>query len=217
MRIAIMQPYFLPYAGYFRLFQQTDLFVIYDCVQFTRRGWIHRNQLKNNEGNLDWLTLPLTKAPRDVRISELAFSQDAITRMREQFAKFPVFGSANYLTSEIHHVLTAFLLHPVLYISRLLQIITEMLQIPFNIAYSSQLNIPSELKSQERILFIAKHFNAERYLNPPGGRDLYNESDFKKQNIQLEFLNDYAGSYESILPRLFKEDRAELRHEIVSQ
>ena len=48
MRIAIMQPYFLPYAGYFRLFSHTDLFIIYDCVQFIRRGWIHRNRFPNN-------------------------------------------------------------------------------------------------------------------------------------------------------------------------
>ena len=43
--MAIMQPYFIPYAGYFRLFAASDLFVIYDCVQFPRRGWVHRNKL----------------------------------------------------------------------------------------------------------------------------------------------------------------------------
>ena len=69
MRIAIMQPYFLPYAGYFRLLQQTDLFVVYDCVQFIRRGWIHRNRLANMNKELSWLTLQLAKAPQEVRIS----------------------------------------------------------------------------------------------------------------------------------------------------
>jgi hypothetical protein len=48
--VAIMQPYFIPYAGYFRLFAATDLFVIYDCVQFARRGWVHRNRLPDGAG-----------------------------------------------------------------------------------------------------------------------------------------------------------------------
>ena len=43
--VAIMQPYFIPYAGYFRLFTGADLFVVCDDVQFPRRGWLHRNKL----------------------------------------------------------------------------------------------------------------------------------------------------------------------------
>jgi WbqC-like protein family len=50
LTVAIMQPYFLPYAGYSRLFAATDLFVVYDCVQFPRRGWVHRNRLVNTAG-----------------------------------------------------------------------------------------------------------------------------------------------------------------------
>src|SRR5437016_2188558 len=66
--VAIMQPYFLPYAGYFRLFAASDLFVIYDCVQFPRRGWVHRNRLTDARGLERWLTLPLEKAPQHVLI-----------------------------------------------------------------------------------------------------------------------------------------------------
>ena len=60
--VAVMQPYFIPYAGYFRLFAASDLFVIYDCVQFPRRGWVHRNRLLDRSGKLRWLTLPLDRA-----------------------------------------------------------------------------------------------------------------------------------------------------------
>ena len=63
---AVMQPYFFPYAGYFRLFAASDLFVIYDCVQFPRRGWVHRNLLPDASGSERWLTLPLEK-PRKAR------------------------------------------------------------------------------------------------------------------------------------------------------
>jgi hypothetical protein len=59
--VAIMQPYFFPYAGYFRLLAASDLFVIYDCVQFPRRGWVHRNKLVDASGEARWLTLPETE------------------------------------------------------------------------------------------------------------------------------------------------------------
>jgi hypothetical protein len=78
LTIAIMQPYFFPYAGYFRLLAASDLFVIYDCVQFPRRGWVHRNKLLDASGEARWLTLPLEKAPQSVLIQDLRFPPDAV-------------------------------------------------------------------------------------------------------------------------------------------
>lgn len=217
MRIAIMQPYFLPYAGYFRLFHETDLFVIYDCVQFIRRGWIHRNRFGNANGELSWLTLPLAKAPQEALITELAFTDDSAIRMQEQQNKFPLFKQSSYLDSDYREAIMQFSLHPVAYITQLLKLSCEKLQLPFNIAYSSQLQLPAAVKGQDRIIAISKHFNADVYINPPGGRDLYDANAFKQHNIELQFLPDYLGSYESILPRLLSEDIHTLRHEISTQ
>jgi hypothetical protein len=61
MRIAIMQPYYYPYAGYFRLFAATDLFVILDSVQWSRRGRVHRYNIDDEK----WVTLPIEKSDRD--------------------------------------------------------------------------------------------------------------------------------------------------------
>ena len=137
--------------------------------------------------------------------------------MLEQQNKFPLFKSAPYLASEFNHAIMQFSLHPVAYITHLLKLTCEALQIPFNVVYSSQLQLEPELKGQDRIIAIARHFNADTYINPPGGRDLYNESDFRHHNIRLQFLPDYIGSYESILPRLMNEESSALRHEISSQ
>src|SRR5579871_148005 len=84
-----MQPYFAPYAGYFRLLAGVDLFVIYDCVQFPRRGWVHRNRLPDAAGDAQWLTLPLKPAPFDARIDALVFAEDAPARMAERLRAFP--------------------------------------------------------------------------------------------------------------------------------
>src|SRR4051794_18580959 len=86
--IAVMQPYFMPYAGYFRLFQASDPFVIYDCVQFPRRGWVHRNRLADARGVNRWLTLPLAKAPRDVLIRDLRFPANARDLLAERLRPF---------------------------------------------------------------------------------------------------------------------------------
>src|SRR3990167_6427798 len=74
--VAIMQPYFVPYLGYFRLFSQTDLFVIYDCVQFPRRGYVHRNQVPDQNGTPQWLTLPLEKCDQKTAILDLQWRSE---------------------------------------------------------------------------------------------------------------------------------------------
>jgi len=60
MKIAIMQPYFFPYIGYFQLVNSVDEFVIYDNIQFTKKGWINRNRILVNQ-NEDYISLPLKK------------------------------------------------------------------------------------------------------------------------------------------------------------
>src|SRR5215472_19045850 len=82
-RVAVMQPYFFPYAGYFRLFSHVDEFIILDCVQFPRRGRVHRSEVPAPTGASEWLTLPLARQPRDVLIKHLAFASGA----REQFGR----------------------------------------------------------------------------------------------------------------------------------
>src|SRR5262245_52093591 len=91
--VAIMQPYFMPYAGYFRLFAATDLFVLYDCVQFPRRGWVHRNRLQDAHGELAWLTLPLAKAPREALIRDMRLSDNAPERLPPQMRRFPALAA----------------------------------------------------------------------------------------------------------------------------
>ena len=90
MRVTIMQPYFFPYAGYYRLFKESDIFVIYDCVQFPRRGWVHRNKLKNFSNDLDWLTLPITKPNYEDRILNINLRKNYKNLLIERFTKFPV-------------------------------------------------------------------------------------------------------------------------------
>jgi hypothetical protein len=169
------------------------------------------------KGELSWLTLPLKKAPTEIRIANLDFTQNPACRLIEQQNKFPIFCSPSYLASEFKSLILQFSYPPVVYITKLLELTCSILQLPFQIFYSSQLQLSPDLKGQDRIITICKHFNAKTYINSPGGRELYNEDDFKKNNIILKFLSHYSGSYESILPRLFNESISNIRNEIISQ
>jgi hypothetical protein len=215
MRAAIMQPYFYPYAGYYRLFAAADVFVVYDCVQFPRRGWVHRNRLNNVNGEDQWLTLPLEKSDRDkTRICDLVFSKNAGTLMEKQMRRFPCFVDLTTKEPELSAILSDFSITPVEYLVRGLEWSTERLGLKRPILMSSSLNIPENIKAQERIIEIAKRIKAKHYINSPGGLELYDEMAFEGAGITLRFLPDYVGSYKSILQRLLCESSVSMAQEI---
>lgn len=213
--VAIMQPYFFPYAGYFRLFAASDLFVIYDCVQFPRRGWVHRNKLTDISGEASWLTLPLQKAPQSILIRDLQFPPNAAGTLAERLRAFPLAAAA---TSETKHILSALgdiRGTPVDYIERLLEITVAYCGLPWRTVRSSSLNVPPELHGQDRILEIARRLGATNYVNAAGGRELYDPVAFDRAGIELRFLVDYKGPTASILQRMLSEDRDQLARDIL--
>lgn len=211
--IAIMQPYFLPYAGYFRLIAQADIFVIYDCVQFPRRGWLHRNKLLDARGEEQWLTLPLKPAPQDVKITELAFTDDAAAALAERLRPFPVAARRGPHAPLLDRLRRAEG-RPVDYIVDLLEIASRTLGLPWNVVRSSSLDVPGSLRAQDRILEIARRLGATRYVNAPGGRELYDAGSFSKAGIELSFLDPWAGPGGAILQRLADDDIATLSDQI---
>lgn len=208
--LAIMQPYFLPYAGYFRLFAASDRFVIYDCVQFPRRGWVHRNYLRTHQNQQDWFTLPLAKAPQNTCITELRWGEHANEKWwRESQEKFPTLQH-----SALNHTFWPLATTPLEHIVATLKATCAILDLPFNIEYSSALKLPENLRGEDRILAILKHFGATRYINAPGGTELYTHEHFQRANIELSFLTPYNASKESILERITHEDPRNVRREI---
>lgn len=215
MRVAIMQPYFFPYAGYFRLIAGVDLFCILDSVQFPRRGWVHRNRFTNAKGNPDWLTLPLNKAPRDTLIQDLTFPDAVHGRMEAALIRFPIL-SKNRSHPMIEQLLT-FNGNPVDYLERTLKKTCETLGISTPMVRASSLPVPGHLKGVERILAIAQHLQASTYLNASGGKALYDEATFRNHGLDLAFLPDWQGSFSGILERLLVEDTAGILNEIQAQ
>lgn len=215
LTVAVMQPYFIPYAGYFRLFAATDLFVIYDCVQFPRRGWVHRNRLRRQDGDAAWLTLPLKRAPQSVRICELDFADDAKNRLGSEASRFPALLSqrAASLVEAIGQLDGT----PVDYLERTLSAACALLRLPFVTLRSSSLAIDPAIKGADRIIAIAQRLGATSYVNAPGGRVLYQPATFRAAGVRLNFLRPYEGPDWSILQRLQDESSEKIAQEIRQQ
>lgn len=206
-QIAVMQPYFVPYPGYFRLFAEADLFVVYDCVQFPRRGYVHRNQLPDSGGEAQWLTLPLRAAPQETLVRDLEFADDSIDLLEDRRRKFP---SLNSMPPEWER-LFAEARGPLLpWLSSTLSLTCNMLGLQCPMVHSSSLNIPAHYRGQDRIIEICKTLGATRYLNAPGGKELYSEEDFGNAGIALTFLAPYSGSSWSVLYDLCTDGGARL-------
>src|ERR1700733_9542258 len=92
--VAVMQPYFFPYAGYFRLLAAAETFVIFDDVQFPRRGRVHRCEIPGAGGSLEWLTLPLARQSRDTKIKDIAFAAGARDTFDRRLARLPWLAAA---------------------------------------------------------------------------------------------------------------------------
>src|SRR5437016_5023773 len=84
MTVAIMQPYFFPYLGYFQLVNAVDTFVFFDDVNFINKGWINRNQVLQQNTPLRF-TVPLLKASQNRKINEIELSD--FPAWRKQFLR----------------------------------------------------------------------------------------------------------------------------------
>lgn len=198
MKIAIMQPYLFPYIGYFQLMYAVDEFVIYDNIEFTKKGWINRNRILIN-GKDSFITVPLKKDSDylDIKDRYLAESwtidrKKMLNRITESYRKAPYFDS-------IYHIIEKCILHEennlFNFLLNSLNVIKEYLGIKTNLVISSSVPIDHSLKSKEKVIAICKARNSFIYLNPIGGLQLYNKIDFKSEGIDLLFLKANEHSY----------------------
>ncbi len=191
MKIAIMQPYFLPYIGYFQLMNAVDEFVVYDNIEFTKKGWINRNRILVNGGEA-YITLPLKKASDYLLVKDRFLSENwevdrrkMISKIKGSYLKAPFFKEVFPLLQECvlleERNLFKFILNLLIEIKNYLSIATTL-------SVSSSVSIKPELKSEEKVIAICKAKKATTYINPIGGIELYNKENFRDAGIELQFL-----------------------------
>jgi hypothetical protein len=190
-KIAIMQPYFFPYIGYFQLINAVDEFIIYDNIKYTKKGWINRNRILS-DGKNSLITLPIKKDSDflDVADRELPKNWErertkVINQIVNSYRKSPHFDSAFDIIEKSMSCSNTNLFEFIHY--SLLQI-NDYIGIKTKIIKSSDVPIDHSLKSKDKIIEICKNRNASVYINPIGGTGLYRKEEFKDSNIDLCFI-----------------------------
>lgn len=193
MNLAIMQPYFCPYIGYFQLLNAVDQFVIYDNIEYTKKGWINRNRILAN-GKDEYITLPLKKDSDYLHIRDRYLAEDyskkeknkLLNKLTSSYKKAPEYNSVFPLIERIINYSDSNLFN---YILHSLKVWMEYLNITTPIIKSSELDLDITLyKGEDKVLEICKTLNTDNYTNAIGGKELYSKEQFAKQNIQLQYI-----------------------------
>jgi len=191
MKVAIMQPYLFPYIGYFQLMNAVDEFIIYDNIQFTKKGWINRNRILVN-GVDAYITLPLKKDSDYLNIKDRFLSDEwpnerkkTLNRITESYRKAPQF---NFVYPIIESILMYEERNLFSFIFNSIKEINQYLDIKTPLIISSSIPINHDLKAENKVIELCKARKATTYINPIGGVELYSKEDFKNEGLELQFL-----------------------------
>lgn len=196
MRLAIMQPYFFPYIGYFQLIAAVDVFIVYDNIKYTKKGWINRNRMLQN-GKDVMFSLPLKKDSDSLDVCERELAADfnrdkLLNQFKGTYRRAPYFEQTLSLLEQIVRYedanLFRFLHHSIVRTCEYLGVTTE-------IRVSSGVGIDHALQSQDKVLALCKAVGADTYVNAIGGMELYSKDEFQAQGIELQFIKSLPFEY----------------------
>lgn len=191
MKVAVMQPYLFPYIGYWQLINAVDRFVILDDVNYIMRGYINRNSILVN-GKPHRFTIPIEKASQNKLIMDTKLNFDEkekkkfLATIENAYKKSPCYSKVMPLLEDIILNTEDDLAK---YIQYSLEVICNYLKMKTEVYVSSEIEKDHTLHAQERIIEICKKMQADIYINPCGGRSLYNHEAFEKENMKLFFLD----------------------------
>lgn len=197
MKLGIMQPYFLPYVGYFQLIASVDQFIIYDNIKYTKKGWINRNRMLKN-GSAAIFSLPIKKASDFVDVVEREISPEfnrikLLNQFMNAYKRAPHFEQTYELIESIvlynDSNLFSYIHNSILQLCKHLHITTEIL-------ISSEVAIDHTLKSEDKVLALCNATGADIYINSTGGTELYLRKNFNTQGIDLRFIQSKPFEYQ---------------------
>jgi WbqC-like protein len=200
MTLGIMQPYFMPYLGYFALIKRVDQFILFDTPQFIRHGWIERNKVLKLNGETLYIKVPLKKHARDTPINKVVINNDEnwknkiLAQLVPYKKRAPYYKEVIGLLEEIFENKT----NSIVILNFIaLQKICNYLDIitPIKIWSKMDVKIEGVNEPDEWALNICKAMGANGYYNPPGGKDFFDSNKYNKAGIDLKFLELNQVSY----------------------
>ena len=194
MTLGIMQPYFMPYIGYWQLMAAVDTYVVYDDVNYIKGGWVSRNNILLN-GQKHMFTITLNAASPNKLFNEITIKDDfkKFSRLIESaYRKAPYYDEVNALLERIYSYedrsLGAFMMNS-------FQVVLDYLEIDTKLILSSSVEKDNSLKAKDKVKHICHLLGAETYYNAIGGQELYDKDDFKADGIDLHFVKTDLTAY----------------------
>jgi len=194
MTIAIMQPYFFPYIGYWQLINSVDKFVVMEDLNFIKQGYINRNAILIN-GEAHRINLGLIGASQNKLINKIEIASHPETMLKtiaRTYKHSPYFNDVYPLIRSILEFqetnLARFVINSIEKISDFLELDTEII-------HSCDLKIDHQLKAQSLVLDICEKFHTTHYINAIGGQKLYSKDTFKEHGILLSFIKTEVIKY----------------------
>lgn len=206
-----MQPYFFPYIGYFQLMHLCDEFIVFDTVQYIKKGWINRNRILHPTDTPAYINVPIQKFKSNTLIKDILidnkvdWKKPIIDRLQQYYQNAPykekVIAFVEGCFAEEFTSLSELNTH-------LLKKVCGYLNIECHITTLSKSNIEFQNAAapDEWGLNICKALGAKTYLNAPGGILFFDKNKYTKENIEIKFINPTLGNYiqnhETFIPGL---------------
>ena len=194
MTLGIMQPYFMPYIGYWQLMAAVDTYVVYDDVNYIKGGWVSRNNILLN-GQKHMFTITLNGASPNKLFNEITIKDDfkKFSRLIESaYRKAPYYAEVSALLNKIYNYedksLGAFMMNS-------FQVVLDYLEIDTKLILSSTIEKDNSLRGKDKVKHICHLLGANTYYNAIGGQELYDKNDFKADGIDLYFVQTNLTPY----------------------
>jgi hypothetical protein len=203
MRVGIMQPYFFPYLGHFALIDRCDEWIVFDVTQYTPKTWMNRNRILHPSSGAMWVTVPLANSSRSILTREAAVldRERALRSIRGQLSHYrrhaPHFADVVGLLQESFGTVPGDSL--VALDTAALRAVCDYVGIEFRhrVCSELELDLPESPGPGGWAPAIASALGASSYLNPAGGRDLFDPAEFQRLGVELCFLEMEAFAYET--------------------
>jgi hypothetical protein len=195
-RLASIQPYFFPYIGYFQLIAACDELVLLDDVQYVTRRWINRNRILVN-GAPSWITWPVRHARRELAINQRRYVRDSgvtrriLDRLRAAYRRAPHCAPAMALVSDALGIAED---NVARVNARAIQLVADRVGLATPILLASDV-CRARPSGQDGIIDLCRQRGATAYVNPIGGRELYDPARFAEAGLSLEFLQFEPPAY----------------------
>lgn len=188
-----MQPYFFPYLGHFSLINSVDKWIVFDVTQYTPKSWMNRNRILHPTEGWQYVTVPLANSSISIKSYEANVlnlgqtKQSIIGKLTHYKRKAPYFHQVNEVVRQafdgaVNRSLVS------LNVSAL-NAVCEYLGIPFSYQICSrfEFSYPDNLEPGDWAPHICQLLGASEYVNPIGGKDLFDVSLFQQRKIKLYF------------------------------